>query len=150
MKVILLETIPALGQEGEVKEVADGYATNYLLPNKKALLATGQNVSHLKAVADKHQADSQAVLAKAAKIRKILEEQTLEFSGKVSEKDNLFSAIHNSDIIGEIKKKFGVTLDEKWFGGQRSFKHIGEYKTSIYLPGNQKFSINIKIKPATN
>jgi len=150
MKVILLETIPALGQAGEIKDVADGYATNYLVPQKMAILATAQNMAKTKAVADKQASQNADQLAKAAKIRQILEGQTLEFTGKVSEKENLFSAVHNSDIIGEIKKKFGVSLDEKWFGGQRSFKHTGDYKTSIYLPGNQKFSINIKIKAAKN
>jgi len=146
MKIILLEDVKSLGKIGEIKNVADGYATNCLIPQKLAVVANdvniilyrNQKVQAIKKVDAKHQAYQ--------KIIKTLDKQKLEFFAKVSEKDNLFKAISNKDIILAVKDKFNLDLETKWFKTAANFKVLGKHKLIVTLPGKLKINLVIDIK----
>ena len=147
MKVILLENINSLGNKGEIKEVSDGYALNFLLPQKKAILATEGNVNSLQAKKEKIGVKAQEQTDNYKKIARTLNKQTLNFSGKVSDKDNLFESVSAKDIIKAIKEKFNLDISEKWLTKTFQFKEVGKHNVYLRLPSGELISVFININP---
>ncbi|MDD5749294.1 MAG: 50S ribosomal protein L9 [Patescibacteria group bacterium] len=146
MKVILLQNMPALGNKGEIKEVSDGYALNFLLPQKKAVLATEQNVQSLQAKENQIEARIEAQSSNYQKIARTLNKQAINFSGKISEKNNLFESISAKDIIKAIKEKFNLDISEKWFSKTVHIKEVGRHVVYLRLPSGELISVFINIK----
>ena len=147
MKVILLENIASLGQKGEIKNVSDGYAGNFLIPQGKVTIATPEAVARLEAQANRAQQQEDDRQDEYSKIAKTLNKQSLNFEGKVSEKDILFKGISTSDIIGEVKNKFNLEISEKWFTKTSLFKKTGKHQAYLRLPNNKLISFFINIHP---
>lgn len=112
MKVILVTDVKKVGQRGSVVDVADGYALNVLIPQKKAVTATAENLKrHEKGVAEaKGRADESA--AKARALLTEINGKTLTIEAKAGPTGTLFKSIHASDIVAEIKKQWGVDLPD--------------------------------------
>lgn len=146
MKVILTENIKSLGIKGDIKDVSDGYASNYLLPQGKAILASLENVDKYKAQANKMQAKVDEQEEKYEKISKTLNKQSISFGGKVSDKNTLFKGISTNDIIGEVKDKFNLELSPNWFVKPRLLKDLGKHNVFLRLPNNKLISFFINIK----
>lgn len=146
MKVILLENIDSLGKKGEVKEVSDGYATNFLIPNNKVALATKEAVDILQAKDKKKVEQQQEKIDEYTKIRQTLAKQSLVFTAKVSDKDNLFKNIQTRDIIDRVQSRFHLSLNAKWFKHPVTIKTVGKHELSLTLPTKEiiKFYVNIK------
>jgi large subunit ribosomal protein L9 len=148
MKVILLETIKSLGVKGDVKEVSDGYAINYLLPHKKAALATTSTVGSLQAKEAKIQKQAEGQSDEYQKIVKTLSKQSIGFSRKVSDKETLFKGVSIKDIILEIKNNFNLDINTKWFKDSAVIKTLGRHEVFLNLPNNKTISFYINIKAA--
>lgn len=146
MRVVLLENISSLGNRGDIKDVSDGYAVNFLLPNNKVALATADNVNLLKAKANKIAAQAEAQQDNYNKVSKTLNKQSLNFSAKVSDKNVLFKGISGQDILVEIKNKFNLDINEKWFVKSVLLKEVGRHNIYLRLPNNQLISFFINIK----
>lgn len=146
MQVILTEDISSLGKKGEIKEVNLSYAHNFLLPQKKAIIATKQNINQRDSLIKKKKKEVVQRIDNYQKIIKTLDKQGIKFSGKISTQEHLFQAIHEVDIIRSVKKNFNITLESKWFKNFTALKDLGEHKVDIFLPDNQKIVINIKIE----
>jgi len=132
MKVILQKDVPNLGDAGDIKEVAKGFARNYLLPNKLVIAA---NESSKKAI--EHQA--KLVKIKKEKRRKSSEQIVSSISGvelimpvKVGEEGKLFGSITSIDIAKQLKEK-GFEIDKRKILLDAPIKQEGEYKVSIKL-----------------
>ena len=145
MKVILLKDTKKIGRKYEIKEVADGYALNSLIPAGIAVPATG---SYLKFVEEKKKQD---VLMKESFIKAFeygitkLPEGKLVITGKVNEKGHLFAGINKTQIMDEFKKATGVELSNDHFDLERSLKEIGEHHIEIKIDGEkQKLTVLIK------
>lgn len=145
IKVILLENINSLGNKGEIKSVSDGYATNFLIPQGKALLATPENIKKLESKTQQLIKKQQAQNASYDKIYKSLNKQTLIFVGKVSDNDNLFSGISSKEIINEVKNKFNLDINDHWFARPVSFKKVGKHQVELKLPSGQQIIFYITI-----
>lgn len=146
MKVILLENIKSLGLKGEIKEVSDGFASNFLIPQGKAILATGDNVARLKAQANQVLAKKQKQVDTYQKIFQTLSKQTLNFSGKASDKNHLFKGVSIHDIITAVEQQFKLSLHDNWFVETTLFKTIGRYPVILRLPNGQELTFFINIK----
>ena len=146
MKVVLLETIKSLGLKGDIKNVSDGYAVNFLIPQKKALIASEKNISNLKVKKDKQNKIIEEQSQEYSKIFKTLNKQTLVFKGKASEKNHLFQGIHIKDIISYIKKNFNLDLNEKWFKDTVSLKSLGRFPIILNIPDSNSITIFVEIK----
>ncbi|MBT4349432.1 50S ribosomal protein L9 [bacterium] len=146
MKVILLEDIKSLGKIGDIKNVADGYATNCLIPQKLAVVASNTNIVLYRNQKVQAIKKVDAKQESYQKIMKTLDKQTLEFSAKVSENDNLFKAISNKDVILAVKDKFNLDLEIKWFKKAAHLKKLGKHKLSISFPDNNKINLIVNIK----
>ncbi len=143
MKVILLEGISSLGARGDVKEVSDGYAMNFLIPKGKALIATQYNINSLQFRKVKRLDDN----TDYTKIIRTLNKQSISLNKKVSDKDNLFQAIHTKDIIQVVKSSFNLAIEDKWFKKTVNIKSIGSYSIDLVLPNSQTLTFSAIIEP---
>lgn len=127
MKVLLLADISGVGQKGEVIEVADGYAVNFLIPNKKARFASAQDergaVDQKK---QKEEAHAQQKAAHAEAIKK-LDGKTVTLTARASEEGHLFAALHVDDIFTALEQQYGVSLTTKHLMLESPIKTVGEH-----------------------
>lgn len=133
MKVILLQDVKALGKRGDIKEVADGYARNFLLNKKLAAEATPQNLKNL-AVEQQKQADKAAAeLAEAKRLAAELAKLTIEIKVKAGEGGRLFGAVTNKEVAEAISAKVGVDIDKRKVEIKDALKNLGEAEVLVKL-----------------
>ena len=125
MKIILLKDVQKLGKEGDLVEVSDGYARNFLFPRKAALEATGDNLELWKEKKAKQEEEQKEQREKALKIKKELENKTLELKAKGGKGGRLFGAITSKDIAQGIKTQFGHGIDKKKIELKENIKEAG-------------------------
>ena len=133
MKVILLEDVKKLGKKDEIIEVSSGYARNFLIPNKKAIVADNVNLNKLEGKKSKESHKKELSLEHAKEIKKIIEKETLVIKAKKGKDDRLFGTITNSEISKELKKKYDIDIDRKKIIVENPIKIVGEYIITIKL-----------------
>ena len=143
MKVILLEDVKKLGKKDEIIEVSSGYARNFLIPNKKAIVADNVNLNKLEGKKSKESHIKELSLEHAKEIKKIIEKETLVIKAKKGKDDRLFGTITNSEISKELKKKYNVDIDRKKIIVENPIKIVGEYIITIKL--EQGVMANLKV-----
>ena len=132
MKIILMEDIPALGRRGEVREVATGYARNYLLPKKLALPATPgnlQNLEHLKRQRDRAENKAREAAQAAADRIAALE---LAVATRASEDGRLFGSVSAQDVV-EFLERQRIPVEKRRVLLEDPIKALGEYQVPIRL-----------------
>ncbi len=143
MEVILREHVDNLGRRGEVVKVADGYARNYLLPRKLALLATEGNKKQIereKVKFDAKEAEEQKVAqAMAQRIANV----DVEIARKVGETDALYGSVTSSDVAEALAKK-GFELDRRKLVLQEPIKKLGEFSIPVKL--HREVTAQIKLR----
>lgn len=136
MKVILLEDVKGTGKKGEVKEVSDGYAKNFLFKNKKAVIADSVN---LNVNAQKKSADAfheQERVKEFTALKENLKNQQFDICVKVGENGKLFGAITTKEIAEAITNSFGKQIDKRQVVLKEPIKTIGNFKIEIKLYKN--------------
>ncbi|MBE6729915.1 MAG: 50S ribosomal protein L9 [Ruminococcaceae bacterium] len=132
MKVILTADVKGQGKKGELVNVSDGYARNFLFPKKLAIEADSAAMSELKnresAAAHHKQEEIDAAKALAAK----LEGQKVVIHAKAGSQGKLFGAVTSKEISAELSKSLGVTIDKKKMN-VADIKNFGEYTAEIRL-----------------
>ncbi|MDG5473891.1 50S ribosomal protein L9 [Jeotgalibacillus sp. ET6] len=113
MKVIFLKDVKGKGKKGEVKNVADGYAHNYLLKNKLAVEANAGNVNQLDAQKKKQEKAQEEELQQAEELKETLEKLTVELTAKSGEGGRLFGSITSKQIAEELKKSHQIKIDKR-------------------------------------
>jgi large subunit ribosomal protein L9 len=143
MEVILREHVDNLGRRGEVVKVADGYARNYLLPRKLALLATEGNKKQIereRAKFDAREADEQkAAQAIADRMANI----EIEIARRVGETDALYGSVTSGDIAEALAAK-GVEVDRRKLQLQEPIKKLGEFDVPVKL--HREVTTKIKVR----
>ncbi len=133
MDIILLENIDDLGIVGEEVKVKDGYARNYLLPQKLACMATQKNRNFYSGKIEAEQKKLAKARESAETQREKLEEVSLTFTRKSKEADTrLFGSVTNADVAKELIEK-GYEIDKKRVALSEPIKRTGEYTASIRL-----------------
>ena len=143
MKVILLEDVKKLGKKDEIIEVSSGYARNFLIPNKKAIVADNVNLNKLEGKKSKENHIKELSLEHAKEIKKIIEKETLVIKAKKGKDDRLFGTITNSEISKELKKKYDIDIDRKKIIVENPIKIVGEYIITIKL--EQGVIVDLKV-----
>lgn len=133
MKVILLEDVKKLGKKDEIIEVSSGYARNFLIPNKKAIVADNVNLNKLEGKKSKESHLKELSLEHAKKIKEIIEKEVLVIYAKKGKDDRLFGTITSSEIAKELKKKYDVDIDRKKIIVENAIKIVGEYVVTVKL-----------------
>lgn len=143
MKVILTDVVPHLGDAGDIKEVANGYARNYLLPRGLARPATAGMV---KVVEERKAAESRRI-AKAEEENRslgtLIEQQTLHMKARVGKNGRLYGSITASDIAHMLSEKIGQEVDRRKVELQEHIHTIGTYEVPVRLVG--KLAPKIKV-----
>lgn len=132
MKIILMEDVPALGRRGEVREVATGYARNYLLPKKLALPATPgnlQNLEHLKRQRERAEDKAREAAQAAADRIAALE---LAVATRASEDGRLFGSVSAQDVV-EFLERQRIPVEKRRVLLEDPIKALGEYQVPIRL-----------------
>ena len=133
MKVILLQDVKGKGKKGQMIEVSDGYARNYMLPRKLAQEATADAVNTMR-MNDKATAERQArERAEAVAISKQLRELTLVVKAKGGGAGRLFGAVTTNEIADALKKNAGITIDKRKLVLTDNIKNVGTYTVKAKL-----------------
>jgi len=136
MKVILIKEVKKLGKEGEIKEVSDGYARNYLIPKGYAVEATKIKLKETEEKNKREQNRKKKEKIEAEKLKKILDGKTITIFAKTGGENKLFGAVTAKEISEILQEEFAVSIDKKKIDIGEPIKHLGNY------------NINIKIYPS--
>ena len=146
MKVLLTETIDSLGIIGSEVNVAKGYARNYLIPQKKALIATPQNRKQLEQVKAKFELQIAKEKIIAEEMAEKLQGVTVTIPAKVSEEDRLYGSISVRDIIEALEKQ-NITVEKRMVLLTDPIKQIGTYMVPIRVYKDVEPEITVEIVP---
>jgi large subunit ribosomal protein L9 len=144
MEVILREHVDNLGRRGEVVKVADGYARNYLLPRKLALLATEGNKQQIERERVKFEAKEAEEQKVAGAVAERLGNVEIEVARKVGETEALYGSVTTSDIAEALSAK-GFDVDRRKLQLQEPIKKLGEYVIPIKLHRDVTTSIKVRV-----
>ena len=145
MKVILLETDEHLGQIGDIVNVKPGYARNYLIPNKKASIATRENIVYFEKWIESQKIKEAKNRANIELLAKQLDKMTLKFTLKAGENDKLFGSVTSQMISDEIEN-LGYSIDKKEIELEEPIKDLGNHFVHVNLGDNLKPKVKIKIQ----
>ena len=148
MKVILLTDVKGKGKKGQMIEVSDGYARNYMLPRKLAIEATTDAVNTMR-MNDKAAAEKAAKeRAEAMEISKKLREMTLVVTAKGGGAGRLFGSVTNQEIADALAKKTGIKLDKRKVVISDPIKNVGTYTVTCKLGYEISAPLTVKIEEA--
>jgi len=148
MKVILVKDIKALGKQGEVKEVADGYARNFLLPRGLALEANSANLKQLSDRKDSMARQLREEEATAARLAGRLDGREIAFTAKTGEGGRLFGSITAKDVAEEIGKAFRIEIDKRGVELEEPIKTLGKHIVKLHLYKGVHATITVNVSQA--
>ena len=148
MKVILLEDVKSLGKKGEIVEVKDGYAKNVILPKKKGIIATSENLNDLKL----HKANDEKVaaqnLADAKAFAKELEGQSVTVKMKGGEGGKTFGSVTAKEIAAAYKEQYKKDIDKKKLVLHDPIKSFGSFDVKLKLHPEVSGVLKVKVEEA--
>ena len=147
MKVILLQDVKGKGKKGQMIEVSDGYARNFMLPKKMAIEATADAVNTMKmndkATAERIAKEKAAALELSTKLRAM----TLTVTAKGGGQGRLFGAVTNAEISAALEKQ-GIKLDKRKIVLNENIKNVGTYTVTCKLGYEINAPLTVKIEEA--
>lgn len=145
MKVIFNADVKGQGKKGELKEVSDGYARNYLLPRKIATEATTDNINTLKLKEKARQAQMAAERAQAEEYAKKLGEITVTVKAKAGAGGKLFGAITSQEISDSLKAQHGIEIEKNKIVQAEPIKAYGSFQVKAKLGYEVTGAINVMV-----
>ncbi|KKI89515.1 50S ribosomal protein L9 [Bacillus sp. SA1-12] len=133
MKVIFLKDVKGKGKKGEIKNVADGYAHNFLIKQGLAIEASTANVSSLNAQKKKQEKEAIEELEQMQELKKVLNELTVELKAKSGEGGRLFGSITSKQIADELKKSHSIKLDKRKIDLPDAIRALGYTNVPVKL-----------------
>ena len=146
MKVLLLQEVKGVGEAGQVKEVAEGYARNYLIPKKLAVAATP-------AALKEHEQRQAAEKKRQAKIDEEMRElgkkisaSSVTIRSKVGEGGKLYGSVTTADVAEAMERQLGLAVDKRKIEIEEPIRHVGEYKVPVKLSKNVGATITVIVE----
>lgn len=133
MKVVLNQDIKGLGKKLQIVEVSEGYARNYLLPKKLAVIADNKNINEAQGKIDSQKFKKKTELEQANLNKEILEKGCIEFRSKVGEGSKLYGSVTEKDIAKKIKEVFNIDVNKKKVTITDPIKNLGTYIVNVKL-----------------
>jgi len=146
MKIILLEDVKNVGKKGNILEVADGYARNFLIRNKLAVAATEQSKAILEQQKQQKIDQEKEDVKNAEALKVKLSELTLVFPVKTGENGKVFGSVSSKQIGEELLKKHKITIDKRKILDEGPFNTVGFYNVQIELHKQVIATIKIQLK----
>ncbi|MCX7957198.1 MAG: 50S ribosomal protein L9 [Endomicrobia bacterium] len=133
MKVILIQNIEKLGQFGEIKNVSDGYARNYLIPRKMAILYNEKNIKYIESLKKDIELKKKREIDFINEIKDKLEKNSITISISVGKDNKVYGSITKEDISKAIEQNLGVKVDKHKIKLDHSIKEVGIFSIDIQL-----------------
>ncbi len=145
MQIILLQDVKALGKKGELVNVSDGYARNFILPKKVGLEANAKNLNDLKLQKAAEEKKQKEILEEAKVLAKDLESKTLELKIKTGEGGRTFGSISSKEIAQELKTQYSLDIDKKKLQINDPIKTIGTHTVPVKLHPQVTAELKVKV-----
>ncbi|MBS4022060.1 MAG: 50S ribosomal protein L9 [Dethiobacter sp.] len=145
MKVILIQDVKALGKKGEIKEVAEGYARNFLIPRGLVIEATASNLNRRQAEGKKQDQQLARLQDEAQKLARKINGQSVEITARTGEGGRLFGSVTSSDIALALQKK-NITVDKRKIELDEPIKSLGTHSVRIRLHQHVIASLEVVVK----
>lgn len=146
MRVVFLDDVDGVARAGEIKNVADGYARNYLLPRKLAASATTSTMQQAEKRAKQLAVEQEKLDADAEKIAGKVGKTAIVISAKVGEEGRLFGSVTASDIAEEVNARAGTQLGHRQVALGQPIKEVGSYEIDVSLTRNVKVQVTVEVK----
>ena len=148
MKVILLQDVKALGKKGEVVNVNDGYARNFILPKKLGVEANGKNLNDLKLQKNNEAKVAQEHLDAAKKLAEELKAGKVVLTMKVGEGGRTFGSVSSKEFEEAVKEQMHLDIDKKKIQLKEQIKTLGTHIVSVKLHPEVTAELNVSVKEA--
>ena len=146
MKVILLENVKSLGKKGEIVNVNDGYARNFILPKKLGVEATGKNLNDLKLQKNNEKKVAQENLDAAKELAAELSAGKVELAIKVGEGGRTFGSVSSKEIAVAVKDQMQLDIDKKKIQLKESIKSLGTHIVTVKLHPEVSAELTVVVK----
>lgn len=146
MKVILLQDVKGKGKKGQMIEVSDGYARNYMLPRKVAIEATADSINTMRMNDKATQERIAREKAEAMALNEKLRAMTLVVTAKGGGNGRLFGSVTNQEIADALKEKTGITIDKRKIVISDPIKNVGTYTVTCKLGYEISAPLSVKIE----
>ncbi len=146
MKVILLEDVKTLGKKGDIVNVSDGYARNFVLPKKLGVEATQKNLNELKNQQKRDSIVAQQQLDDAKAFAEQIGSKTVQVTMKAGEGGRVFGSVSSKEIAGAAKEQFGFDIDKKKLQMPEPIKAFGTYEIPVKLHPQVTATLKVSVK----
>ena len=146
MKVILLQDVKSVGKKGDVVEVSDGYAKNFIFKKKLGKLADTKNLNDLKLQKANEEKVAAQNLADAQKFSKEIEKKTVVVKLKAGEGDKPFGSVSSKEIAQEAKTQFDMDIDKKKIVLAEPIKAFGTFEVPVKLHPQVTATLKVKVE----
>lgn len=143
MKIILLQDVKSLGKKGEIVNVNDGYARNFILPKKLGLEATGKNMNDLKLQKANEEKIAQQIWDEAKELGQKLEAGKVQLAIKIGEGGRAFGSVSSKEISVAVKDQLGYDIDKKKIQLKDAIKTLGTHTVPLKL--HPKVTAELKV-----
>ena len=146
MKVLFKKDVADVAKAGQVKDVADGYARNYLIPRGLAVAATTgtlRQVADLKAVAARHAAEEELT---AQGLKQRLEAQPILIEAKAGSQGRLYGSVTTTDVASAIQKQLGASIEKRDLEINDPVRQVGSYEVTARLHRNVQATVTIEVR----
>ena len=144
MKIILLDDVPKLGRRGEVRDVSDGYARNFLLPHKLALNATAANLKNLDAIKASQESKAAKARTESEEQARVIEALAFAQTRQASDEGKLFGSVGKADIAMFLAQH-GIEVERRRIMLDEPIKTLGEVNVPIRLPADVTAQLKVSV-----
>ena len=148
MKVILLQDVPGLGKPGDVKDVANGYARNYLLPRQLVTAATTTELTRLREQVAAAQRRVQKQQATNEALAERLNAVTLTFAVRVGQGQRLYGSVTSQNIVDALQEQEGLSIDRRVIQLRDPLRQLGDFEVSIRIAPGVEPKVKVRIVSA--
>lgn len=148
MKVILLQDVKSLGKKGEIVNVNDGYARNFILPKKLGVEANGKNLNDLKLQKNNEAKVAQEHLDAAKELAEELKAGKVVLTMKVGEGGRTFGSVSSKEIAEAVKSQMNLDIDKKKIQLKEQIKTVGTHIVSVKLHPEVTAELSVSVKEA--
>jgi len=148
MKVVLLEDVKSLGKKGEIVEVSEGYARNFIIPKKKGVEANNENLNTLKLQKANEEKIAKEKLEAARELAAKLNNASISLSIKSGKDGRAFGSVSSKEIEEAIKVQLGLEIDKKKLVIAEPIKTFGNHEVKVKLHKDVTAGLNVKVGEA--
>jgi len=146
MKVIFIEDVPNVARAGDIKDVADGYGRNFLIPKKLAAIATPRTMNEAKAQVEKRVRLRAQTETEMKELASQLDGKEVVITAKTGGKEKLYGSVTTEDIAIALEKDFGAVVDKRKIEVPESIREIGSYDIVLRLATDIAATVKVTVK----